>query len=83
MLPLRLKRGGDIRLYLGQVVTAGGLPGAFVVSGIGSLTAAMLRYAGAEETSRIEADLELLSLAGSISDDAAHLTPWLLMPWAG
>ena len=50
MLPLRLKRGGDIRLYLGQVVTAGALPGAFVVSGIGSLTAAMLRNAGAEET---------------------------------
>lgn len=83
MLPLRLKRGGDIRLYLGQVVTAGALPGAFVVSGIGSLTAAMLRNAGAEETSRIEADLELLSLAGSISEDGAHLTPWRLMPWAG
>ena len=73
MLPLRFNPGDDLRLRLEEVVTAAGLPGAFVVSGIGSLTVAMLRYAGAEETTRIEADLELLSLAGSISNDGAHL----------
>jgi predicted DNA-binding protein with PD1-like motif len=73
MLPLRLNPGDDLRLYLEEVIAAAALPGAFMVSGIGSLTVAMLRYAGAEEITRIEADLELLSLAGSISDDGAHL----------
>ena len=73
MLPLRLTAGDDLRLCLEEVITAAALPGAFVVSGIGSLTVAMLRYAGTEQIKQIEADLELLSLAGSISDDGAHL----------
>ena len=73
MLPLRLHPGDDLRLRLEQAVGAAGWPGAFVVSGIGSLTVAVLRYAGAEQTTRIHADLELLSLAGSISADGAHL----------
>ena len=73
MLPLRLTPGDDLRLCLEEVIAAAALPGAFVVSGIGSLTVAMLRYAGAEQITRIEADLELLSLAGSISDGGAHL----------
>lgn len=73
MLPLRLVPGDDLRLRLEEAVGSAGWPGAFVVSGIGSLRVAVLRYAGCEASCRIEADLELLSLAGSISCDGAHL----------
>ena len=73
MFPLRLSPGDDIRLRLEEAVRAAAWPGAFVLSGIGSLTVAVLRCAGHDDTTRIEADLELLSLAGSISGDGAHL----------
>jgi predicted DNA-binding protein with PD1-like motif len=73
MLPLRLVPGDDLRHSLEQAVRNAALPGAFVVSGIGSLRVAVLRYAGSQQTTRIETDLELLSLAGSISCDGAHL----------
>ena len=73
MLPLRLVPGDDLRRSLEEAVRNATLPGAFVVSGIGSLRVAVLRYAGSQQTTRIEADLELLSLAGSVCGDGAHL----------
>ena len=73
MLPLRLVPGDDLRRSLEEAVRDVALAGAFVVSGIGSLRVAVLRYAGSQQTTRIEADLELLSLAGSVCGDGAHL----------
>jgi uncharacterized protein len=73
-LVLRLKPGEDLRGAVEAAVaaeTAGGA--AFVVSGIGSLSRAALRLAGAPEATIIEGDLELLTLAGSVSPDGAHL----------
>ncbi|MCY1534004.1 hypothetical protein D9M68_693600 [compost metagenome] len=46
---------------------------AFVVSGIGSLSGASIRFAGAETATRIEGDLEILTLAGTLSPDGSHL----------
>ena len=73
MLPLRLVPGDDLRRSLEEAVRDVALAGAFVVSGIGSLRVAVLRYAGSQQSTRIEADLELLSLAGSVCGDGAHL----------
>lgn len=73
MLPLRLVPGDDLRRSLEEAVRDVALAGAFVVSGIGSLRVAVLRYAGSQQTTRIEADLELLSLAGSVCGDGTHL----------
>ena len=72
-LPLRLLPGDDLRRALEAAVAAQGASAAFVVSGIGSLRPAVVRLAGAEETVCIDADLELLSLAGSMAANGSHL----------
>jgi predicted DNA-binding protein with PD1-like motif len=73
ILPLRLVPGDDLRRSLEEAVRDVALAGAFVVSGIGSLRVAVLRYAGSQQSTRIEADLELLSHAGSVCGDGTHL----------
>lgn len=73
MLPLRLQPGDDLRRALEAAVAARGAEAAFVVSGIGSLDPALLRLAGAAEPLRIEGDLELLTLSGSIAANGSHL----------
>jgi predicted DNA-binding protein with PD1-like motif len=71
--PVRLLPGDDLRLALQAVVAARGLSAAFVLAGIGSLSVAQLRLAGAERPLQLVGDLELLSLAGSIAAEGAHL----------
>ncbi len=71
--PVRLPPGADLRVAIEQL--GAGLPqgSGFVVSGIGSLTEARLRMADQAEGQRIPGPLEIVSLAGSISPDGAHL----------
>jgi predicted DNA-binding protein with PD1-like motif len=46
---------------------------AFVVQGIGSLSVAQLRFAGTGQATELRGDLEILTLAGSIAPEGAHL----------
>jgi hypothetical protein len=63
-LPLRLPPGADLRREIERAVA--GLPGhgGFVLSGIGSLAQANLRFAAAESSTLFVEPLEVLSLAG-------------------
>lgn len=72
-LVLRLNPGDDLRASLDLALKQGGGEAAFVVSGIGSLRGASIRFAGAANATRIEGDLEILTLAGSLSPDGSHL----------
>jgi predicted DNA-binding protein with PD1-like motif len=54
-------------------LTEHGGSAAFVLQGIGSLSVAQLRLAGADEATELRGDLEILTLAGSLSADGAHL----------
>jgi predicted DNA-binding protein with PD1-like motif len=72
-LTLRLNPGDDLRAALDAALAKGGGTAAFVVSGIGSLRGASIRFAGAESATRIEGDLEILTLAGTLSPDGSHL----------
>jgi len=72
-LPIRLVPGDDLRRSLELLVRDGALGAAMVVSGVGSLRVARLRYAGLDEPTTLEEDLELVSLAGSIAVNGAHL----------
>ncbi|WP_422086578.1 PPC domain-containing DNA-binding protein [Variovorax sp.] len=72
-LVLRLNPGDDLRASLDLALKQGGGEAAFVVSGIGSLSGASIRFAGAENAARIDGDLEILTLAGSLSPDGSHL----------
>jgi uncharacterized protein len=72
-LPLRLHPGQDLRAALDAVLVDHGVSAAFVLQGIGSLSVARLRLAGARQAIELRGDLEILTLAGSLSPDGAHL----------
>jgi predicted DNA-binding protein with PD1-like motif len=72
-LPLRLSPGDDLRTAVEDVLRQRKLRAAFVIQGIGSLSDAQLRFAGAEAPTGIRGDLEILTLAGSLSLAGAHL----------
>ena len=72
-LPLRLLPGADLRASLEDAVSSRSYAAAFVVSGIGSLRDARLRLAGAREPELLRGDLEILTLAGTVASNGAHL----------
>jgi hypothetical protein len=72
-LPLRLQPGDDLRRALEAAVAARGAQAAFVLSGIGSLSVARLRLAGAAQPVLLAGDSEIVSLAGSIAVGGSHL----------
>lgn len=72
-IPLRLTPGQDLRAALDAALAAQSMSAAFVLQGIGSLSAAQLRLAGASRPTELRGELEILTLAGSLSPDGAHL----------
>lgn len=72
-LPVRLVPGDDLRNTLEAIARNQPINAAFVLQGIGSLSAANLRYAGIDQPALLERDLEILTLAGSLGPDGAHL----------
>ncbi|KFL53710.1 DNA-binding protein [Burkholderia pyrrocinia] len=71
--PLRLSPGDDLRASIEEALRSLGAHAAFVIQGIGSLSVAQLRFAGADLPTELRGDLEILTLAGSVSPDGAHL----------
>lgn len=72
--PLRLGPGQDLRAAIEAAAAQAGEGGAaFVLQGIGSLSVAQLRYAGMPHATELRGDLEILTLAGSVAPDGAHL----------
>ena len=73
VVPLRLQPGDDLRqaleTWMGEQEEQAGC----VISGIGSLSVAELRFAGAAASTTIHGELEILSLSGTLSADGAHL----------
>jgi predicted DNA-binding protein with PD1-like motif len=78
-LPIRLNPGDDLSAAIEAAVRGADCHAAFVVSGIGSLSTAGLRFAGAEQPRRFTGDIEILSLAGSIAFDGARSSSHLHM----
>lgn len=73
VLPLRLGPGCDLRSSLQQVLHEQQVTAGWVLSGIGSLSTAQLRLAGEQSVTTFQGELEILTLAGSLSADGAHL----------
>lgn len=73
VVPLRLQPGDDLRqaleTWMGEQQEQAGC----VISAVGSLSVAELRFAGAAAATTIRGDLEILSLSGTLSTDGAHL----------
>lgn len=74
---LRLSPGDDLRVSLEAAFAAlskeHGLEAACIMSAVGSLSRAVLRYADKATGSDINASLELLMLSGTLSADGAHV----------
>ena len=73
VVPLRLQPGDDLRLALETWMGEQQEQAGCVISGIGSLSVAELRFAGAAAATTIRGELEILSLSGTLSADGAHL----------
>jgi predicted DNA-binding protein with PD1-like motif len=73
VVPLRLKPGADLRqaleAWMGEQQEQAGC----VISAVGSLSLAQLRFAGAAEATAIHGELEILSLSGTLSPNGSHL----------
>ena len=82
-LPIRLTPGQDLRQAIEAAVCSQNCRAAFVLSGIGSLSAAGLRFAGAHQPQRLTGDTEILSLSGTVTvnvtDSGAHSSSHLHM----
>ncbi len=74
---LRLSPGDDLRAVLEATFTelarTHGIAAACIVSAVGSLSCAVLRYAARSDSSEMDGPLELLMLTGTLSPDGAHL----------
>lgn len=72
-LPLRLEPGVDLRRALEEKSDGFPTRSAFVVAGIGSLSAVSIRLAASGQETRLTGSFELVSLSGSLSASGAHL----------
>jgi uncharacterized protein len=73
LLPIRLTPGQDLRRAMEEALRGSPFDSGFVVSGIGSLSEAKLRYAGECIESTIAGPLEILTVSGSLTPSGAHL----------
>lgn len=72
-LPLRLPPGCDLRVEIERAVSVLPERCGFVLSGIGSLTRANVRFAAAESPTLMVEPLEVLTLSGTVTVQGAHL----------
>ena len=74
---LRLLPGDDLRASLestfASISKAQGIEAACIVSAVGNLSRAVLRYADKPTGTDINASLELLMLSGTLSPNGAHV----------
>lgn len=77
--PIRLTPGQDLRSALEAVVQSQDCRAAFVLSGIGSLSTAGLRFVGVDQLERLTGDMEILSLSGTVAFDGARSNSHLHM----
>ena len=73
VMPLRLQPGADLRRALEAWMGEQQEQAACLISAVGSLSVAQLRFAGATQATAIHGELEILSLSGTLSPDGAHL----------
>lgn len=78
-LPVRLTPGQDLHAALEAAVQAQNCRAAFVLSGIGSLSTAGIRLAGAEQPMRLTGEMEILTLSGTVAVDGGKTSSHMHM----
>ncbi|MBB1075155.1 DNA-binding protein [Rhodoferax sp. 4810] len=77
--PIRLTPGQDLRAALEAAIQSQNCRAAFVLSGIGSLSTAGVRLAGAAQPERLTGEMEILTLSGTVAFDGAKSSSHLHM----
>lgn len=70
---LRLEPGEDVRAVLSTWCTDNAIEAAAVISAVGSLTTAHIRYGGRADGIVTSGDLEICGLSGTLSRHGLHL----------
>ncbi len=70
---VRLSPGMDLRVELERLTRDFEIEAGCIVTAVGSLSRANLRYGGRSEGVVTAGDLEIVSLVGTLSPDGAHL----------
>lgn len=70
---LRLTPGTDLKEVLIRFVQERNLSAGIILTCVGSLAEASLRFAGRDETTTLSGPFEILSLVGTLSPEGAHL----------
>ena len=70
---LRLTPGDDLKDAVTEFVRERGLSAGIILTCVGSLAEASLRFAGQDETTTLSGPFEILSLVGTLSPEGAHL----------
>ena len=71
-IALRLKPGQDLLVELEGLMTDRNIEAACILTCVGSLTRACLRFANWKETSRLDGHFEIVSLTGVLSRHGSH-----------
>lgn len=72
VLALRLYPGQDLKIELDRLVEKHELEAACILTCVGSLTTAVLRFANQEPSERLDGHFEIVSLAGVLSRHGSH-----------
>jgi predicted DNA-binding protein with PD1-like motif len=70
---IRLRPGEDLRHSLERMARRQRLEGAVILSGVGSLTQANLRFAGRPEGALLTGPFEIVAITGTVSRDGLHV----------
>lgn len=70
---IRLTPGQDLKKELDRFIAAHDIRAGLIVTAMGSLSQAGLRFAGRPETNILKGDFEIVSLVGTLSPAGSHL----------
>lgn len=70
---IRLLPGQDLKRQIDELVRREEWGAACIITGIGSLSTAAIRFAGKDSAETIEGPFEIISLAGTVSRDGSHI----------
>lgn len=70
---LRLKPGEDLYVALQDFVVQKKIVAAYIITGVGSLTEASIRFANQENPQVVKGHFEITSLVGTLSTNGSHL----------
>jgi len=70
---LRLKPGEDLYISLQNHITKEKIEAAYIITSVGSLTEASIRFANQENPQLLKGHFEITSLVGTLSVNGSHL----------